>query len=170
MTAALEGADRVFDVVYDEDLLRRVVRIFVWRRVVRRIEWILCLMLAAALAIFTAQSSHPSAMLITLAAVLATLPFAFIALAWRAHHVNTIGRFRRMTSKQARLAITSDGISVQSDLGSGAIAWTNVTEVWDLPAAYLLFSGPTQFNTIPKAALPPAAEAVLRAHAPHLKA
>ncbi|MBR0645607.1 YcxB family protein [Plastoroseomonas hellenica] len=59
-----------------------------------------------------------------------------------------------MPSPVAEIAFCEDGLAVASALGSGLLPWTSLTEIWERPGYWMIFSGAGQFNTLPIEAIP----------------
>lgn len=158
----LEGSHS-FTVRYDDDIVRDAVRTFVWRRAVieQKMMWIVSALMVASSIYFLFWGGAGWMAGATL--ILGLLPLVFVAIMWRAHKANTFGRYKRMGDPKAEITMDTSGIDIVSELGSGKIAWRNVTEVWERPRAFMIFSGDGQFNTLPREAMPDVAQAYLRA-------
>ena len=83
-----------------------------------------------------------------------TFLLAFVATIWRAHFVNTVGRFRSMDPPSARVVFGDHNLTVASNLGISTVPWSSFKELWDLDDAWLLFLTPNQFMSLPMAGLP----------------
>ncbi|MEP7453367.1 YcxB family protein [Phyllobacterium sp. SB3] len=81
--------------------------------------------------------------------VVVFLPPVFIITMWVAHYRNTVGKFRRMPSHQAEFTFLDEGFEVISELGAGKIPWSGVTEIWERPDYWMIFTAPSQFTTLP---------------------
>lgn len=138
---------------YTEPLLRRAVRLFVRRRLLRR-PWLwLCAALLAAGVAFDLDEG-PSFVAGVCAAGLIFLG-ASVAAVWRAHLINTVGRFRTMDPPEADVAFGGAGMTVVSNLGSATLPWSRFVEVWERPGFWMLFLASNQFVTLPLDALTP---------------
>ncbi len=143
----------VATVQYTEPMLRRAVRAFVWRRLLAR-GWLwsaaIGLLLASAVLGWAGGPGFGTG------AAVAGLVFllAVVAAIWRAHFLNTVGRFRALDPPSARVAFGERELTVTSNLGSSTIPWSRFEEVWERDDAWLLFLAPSQFMTLPVADLP----------------
>lgn len=155
-----------FTVTYAEPMLRDAVRTFMRRRVLgeQPAVWFVCLMMPLLVG-WLVWSGERSWFVGVLGAV-CLIPALFVLVLWRAHHVNTIGKLRRMSRREAEIGFAEPGIEVASELGSGTIAWRAVTEVWERPAYWMVFAGRAQFNVIPRAGVPDEARDFLRTRVP----
>ena len=81
------------------------------------------------------------------------LPPLLLALIWTAHHRSTVGRFRRMPTPVADITFRDDGLGIASELGSGHLSWSSMTEIWERPGYWMIFSGPNQVTTLPVEAI-----------------
>ena len=146
---------------YTEPMLRRAVRTYMVRRVLRGRLVVLGAAIVAiealALLVLSARADF------LLGILVATVLFlgGFVAAVWRAHAANTLGRFRAMPRPQATLTVTDEAFTVSSGLGAATIPWSGFTEVWVLPECWMLFLGPASFNTVPLAGLDAAQRAML---------
>ena len=155
----------VVELRYTEPVMRRAVRVFVSRRLLRR-GW---LWLAAATLLLTSLFlgwwTGP-----TFAAgwALASLVFlaAFVTAVWRAHFANTVGRYRAMDPPTARFTFDAAAMTVASNLGESTLPWSSFTAVWETDGAWMLFLAPNQFMTLPTADLCAEAQAFLRTRLP----
>ena len=121
---------------YSEPLLREVVRAFVIRRLLRRLGasfFIVLALLVAALAWFNSRGHTGWFVGFLAATVLFVL--AFFAMVYVAHFRNTIGRFRQMGTPEATLSYDEQQICFTSELGSSAMPWSVITEVWRCPGS-----------------------------------
>lgn len=150
-----------FRVRYHEPMLRDAVRSFVWRRMFREqpLFWFVELVMAALLLYRLAAGE--GGWINYLFAIGVAIPPLLAAAIWRAHHVNTLGQFRSLSRAEADVAVSADGWSFTSDMGKGSLPWTRLTEVWRRPGYWLLFWGPSQFNTLPDETVPDDLRAVL---------
>jgi hypothetical protein len=158
----LEGSYS-FTVRYDDDIVRDAIGAFVWRRAVveQKMMWIVSALMAVSSCYFLFWGG--AGWIAGVMLVLGLAPLAFVAAVWRAHKVNTFGRYKRMGDPKADITVDAGGIDIVSDLGSGKIFWRNVTEVWERPRAFMIFSGDGQFNTLPRDSMPEVVQAFLRA-------
>ncbi len=150
---------------YAEPVLRRAVRVFVWRRLLRR-GWLWLaavglLLVSVVLGWWTGPSFAAGL-------ALASLVFlaVFVAAVWRAHFANTIGRFRAMDLPTARFKFDAAAMTVSSNLGASTLPWSSFTAVWEIDGAWMLFLAPNQFMTLPTAGLCDEAQAFLRTRLP----
>lgn len=158
---ALEGSHS-FIVRYDDDMVRDAIRTFVWRRAVieQKMMWIVSGLMAASSIyfLFWGGAGWMAGVMLAFSAA----PLIFVAVIWRAHKASTFGRYKRMGDPKADISMDASGIDIVSDLGSGKIAWRNVTEVWERPRAFMIFSGDDQFNILSRETMPEAVQAYLR--------
>ncbi|MBO0140512.1 YcxB family protein [Agrobacterium sp. Ap1] len=157
----LVGSHR-FTVRYDDDIVRDAIRAFVWRRAVveQKMMWVISVLMLSFSIYFIISGDNNIFAGVML--VLALAPVIFVAVIWRAHKVNTFGRYKRMGDPKAEITVDADGIDIVSDLGSGKLTWRSITEVWERPRAFMVFSGDGQFNTLPRETMPDAVQAYLR--------
>jgi hypothetical protein len=152
-----------FTAHYDESLVRDAIKAFIWRRAIleQRMMWFISLVMAGASLYFIVWGD--AGWIAGVMLVVALLPPIFFVTIWRSHHVNTLGRFHRLGKKQAEISMDAGGIEIRSDLGSGQLAWRDITEVWERPRSFMVFSGDATFNTMPREGMPPEMQARLRA-------
>lgn len=150
---------------YTESMLRRAVRVFVWRSVMRR--WWLWL-LAVGLLAFSAAADLADGPSFVGGVAVAGLFFlaVFVFAIWRAHFRNTVGRFRKLDPPEAEFTFGPDALGVRSAQGTSTVPWSRFVQVWTLPDCWLLFLAPSQFMTLPTAGLSPETLAMLRAKLP----
>src|SRR5262245_43784716 len=93
--------EAIYRVAYTEPMLRRAVRVFVWRssgEILRRRGWLLLVAIALiGMGLARGWRTDPSWVLAAYIAATALVPLVFL-LVWRAHFVNTVGKFRSMAS------------------------------------------------------------------------
>jgi len=142
--------------VYTEAMVRDAVRTFVWRRVVAQQKglWLACAALLAYLLFLLSLGER--GWLVGALAVVVTLPPLILAVAWRAHSRQSLGRLRAMPTPQARFSFDEEGLAVESGLGGGRLAWSAFEDVWERPGYWMLFTGTAQFMTLPLGDLAPA--------------
>ena len=151
-----------FTLRYSEPLLREAVRTYVWRRAVLENKrfWAVTMALLALLAWSLANGIRGWPIAVQAFGV--AIAFLFLAVLWRAHHVNTLGAFRRLTRPEAQLSFSETAVTVETDLGSGTLPWSTMTEVWEQPGYWMVFTSRNQFMTWPVAGLPEEVRAWLR--------
>ncbi|SAH82259.1 Uncharacterised protein [Bordetella ansorpii] len=142
-------APRVYEVVYDEAMVRDAVRTYVMRRLVReeRSWWLTALVIFVVSIFMLLRGMQDWTVGVMLVASM--MPIFFVAAGWVAHYRNSVGKLRRMPSPAASFTFQEDGLAIASGLGSGLIAWSALTEIWERPGYWMLFMGPNQFNTLP---------------------
>lgn len=157
---------RTVKVTYTEALVRDAVKTFVWRRVVLGMKalWAAEIVLIALL-IWLPRTGQDS-WLTGVVSVVALLPPALVAAAWYAHHRNTVGKFRKMSTPQGEFTLLDDALEVASELGSSKIPWSGITEIWEKPAYWMIFIGPSQFMTLPTATVSSSDLAFIRTKVP----
>ncbi len=129
-------------------MLRRAVRVFMWRRVFRQ-PWLWLLASGLVLAGIVFSWRDKDYVLTTVFGTVLLAAVLFLAALWRAHFVNTVGKYRRMQPAEAHFTFRDDGIDVASNLGTATLFWPNFLDVWELPDCWLLFTAPNQFVTLP---------------------
>jgi hypothetical protein len=139
---------------YTEAMVRDAVNTYVRRRLIgeTKASWIIMLFFAILLVSLIWNGDRSWFVGAVGVAVLA--PFLLVAIGWRAHFINTVGRFRRMQAPVAQVTLHEDRLSLASDLGSGDLTWPSFTEVWERPGYWMVFSGRNQFNIVPIANIP----------------
>ena len=153
---------------YTEPMLRRAVRVFVWRSLRRMgAVWMLAIMLVLAGMVVAAWLGDGFIAGFGAAALL--FAAVFIGAMWRAHFVQTVGRFRKLDPPEATLILGASSFTVRSSQGASTIPWPRIVEGWALPDCWMLFLATNQFLTIPTADLPPDMLAMLRARLPTLR-
>ena len=154
----------VVELRYTEPVLRRAVRVFVSRRVLRR-GW---LWVAAGLLLTSLVLDWLTGPSFAAGWALASLVFlvALVAAVWRAHYTNTVGRYRAMDPPTARFTFDAAAMTVASSLGESTLPWSSFTAVWDIDGAWMLFLAPNQFMTLPTTDLCAEAQAFLRTRLP----
>lgn len=137
------------EVTYTDEIVRDAVRTFVWRRgiVGQKGLWAAEVVLIALLIWLPLRGEQ--GWLFGVVSVIAILPPCLTIAMWVAHHRNTVGKFRRMTSRRADFMFLDEGLEVASELGSARIPWSGVTEIWERPAYWMIFTAPNQFMTLP---------------------
>jgi hypothetical protein len=156
---------RTAHVTYTEAIVRDAVRTFVWRRGLagQKLLWTVEAAMTASLIWMIWRGEGGWVFGVVCLAVL--LPPCLIAAVWVAHHRNTVGKFRRMSTGRAEFAFHAEGFDVASELGSGSIPWSTVTEIWERPAYWMIFTAPNQFLTLPLEPVSPADRDFLRSKA-----
>jgi hypothetical protein len=151
-----------FTVRYDDGIVHDAVRTFVWRRVIveQLTIWLTSLLLAASSFYFLIWGD--AGWLAGVMLTVSLLPLIFVAVTWGAQHASTFGHYKRMGDPKADVTVDAEGIDIVSELGSGKMTWRNVTEVWERPRAFMVFSGADQFNTLPRETMPQEVQAYLR--------
>jgi len=161
--------EATYRVVFTEPMLRRAVRLFVWRssgEILRRRGWLLLVAIAfIGVGLASSWNSGPSWLLAVYMTPIALLPLVFL-LVWRAHFVNTVGTFRSMASPTAEFVFRDQDMSISSDLGSGTLPWTRFVDVWETPEFWMMFLTRSQFVTLPVASLSEEARVFLRSRLP----
>ena len=146
-------------------MVRRAVRTYVWRSMGRRgWLWGLALGLLGLATVLSLWLGQPFGAGFGVAGILMVL--AFVAAVWRAHFVNTVGRFRALDPPEADVTVLPDALAIRSSQGAVTLPWGRFTAVWPLPDCWMLFLAPNQFMTLPTAELPPGMLAALRERLP----
>jgi hypothetical protein len=100
------STEATYQFVYTGPMLRRAVRLFVWRAAMRRRGWLwlAAIALLGISLVWGWWSGEPSWMFGANLAAIAFVPLFFLIL-WRAHFINTVGRFRSMASPSAEVIL-----------------------------------------------------------------
>ncbi len=140
---------------YDEAMIRGAVRTFVWRRLVldQKLLWATAGIMLLFCTWLLARGDR--SWLTIVAGGATVLPPLFLLTGWYAHHSSSLGRLRAMPEPEAEFAFDAQGFRVTSSLGEMRLPWTSVAEVWARPAAWMLFTAPNQFATLPIQCVPP---------------
>lgn len=150
---------------YTEPMVRRAVRVFVWRSVLRLAGlWAVAVLLLGFSAGLGLYYNQPYGVAFGCAGLL--MPVVFVAAVWRAHFRNTVGRFRTLDPPEAEITVDDTGLSVRSSQGQATLPWSGFTAVWRLPDCWLLFLAPNHFMTLPLADLPAGMLDALLKHLP----
>ncbi|MCQ1849767.1 YcxB family protein [Neorhizobium galegae] len=154
----------IFSVRFDDEVVRDAVRVFVIERTMReqKGKWAAAGLVVVAGFVLLFQANFTLALL---AFLVACFPAIFSAVVWRAHSASAFGRYRRMTDRSAEVTIDPEGFGIVSNLGDGRLNWPNVTEIWERPLSFMLFSGTSAFNILPRKAMPQEVQAFLSAKA-----
>ncbi len=141
--------DRTATVTYTEEIVRDAVRTFVWRQGIANQKglWVTEAVMIALLAWLLWSGER--GWLVGVLGVIVLLPPGLIVAIWVAHHRNTVGKFRRMTTRRADFAFLNDGLEIMSELGTTKISWTAITGIWEKPDYWMIFIAPNQFVTLP---------------------
>ena len=154
--------NREYLVRFDRSMIEHAVRTFILRRTLRRpIVWLGELLAIAALAV-DLWSGDRTWVAGLYASVVLLLP-ALILIAWHAQRRNSLDRLRRLGEPVAHVAFSDEGLSIRTSLGSGALHWSTLTEIWETERYWLVFVAPSQFNILPIRDLPEEALARLAA-------
>ncbi len=139
---------RTITVTYTEEMLRDAVKAFVWRRlIVNQRLWVAEI---AIILLFLWQLwSDGTGRLTGVFGSLVLLCPAMIIVLWIARYRNTVGKFRKMSTRQAVFAFHDDGFDVASELGAANVPWSTVTEIWQRPTYWMIFTAINQFMTLP---------------------
>ncbi|MBN8949533.1 MULTISPECIES: YcxB family protein [unclassified Rhizobium] len=140
---------RTITVTYTEEMVRDAVKTFVLRRLIvnQKRLWVAEI---AIISLFLWQLwSDGAGWPVGVLGAIAFLYPAMIVLAWVAHYRNTVGKFRKMATRQATFTLRDEGFDVASELGSAQIPWSTVTEIWQRPTYWMIFTAINQFMTLP---------------------
>jgi len=149
-----------FPVRFADEVVRDAIRAFVVQRTVReqKMKWGAAALMVVACLALVIQGKFTLAIL---AIVVACFPAIFSAVVWRVHSTNAFGRYARMDGRRADITVDPEGFSITSSLGSGNLTWRNVTEIWERPRSFMLFSGANAFNIVPRETMPDEVQAYL---------
>ncbi|MGO1069806.1 YcxB family protein [Lysobacter sp. CA199] len=140
-------------VKYTQAMAKDAVRVFVWRRVVvaEKGLWTVAALLLALVLFHVARGDRD--WWVGALGVVVLLPPLLLIGVWRAHYRNTVGRFRAMPVPEAVFVFEQDALAIESGVGSMRIPWSSLSEVWERPDYWMLFTGTAQFFTLPIADL-----------------
>lgn len=148
---------------YTVEMARDAVKAYVFRRLVSEQKglWIATVAMTALLIwlLWTGQRDWFTGVI----GAAVVLPFLFLIAGWRAHAANTVGRFVRMKEPVAEIAYDEETLSFASDLGRAQIPWSSLSEVWQRPGYWMIFSAKNQFNILPDQDMPEGLRAKLQA-------
>lgn len=138
-----------FEVIHTESSLRDAVRCYVLRRFVveQKRLWLLSGLMAG-MAVYFVWKGQP-AWVIALAASASLMAPILTGLGWWVHLSNTLDALRRMKVPRASIGLRDDAIELSSDQGSGEIPWSALTEIWERPGYWMIFTGRNRFNVLP---------------------
>ena len=140
---------RIITVTYTEEMVRDAVRAFVWRRLIINQKRLWVAETAIILLFVWQLVGDGAGWAIGVLGIAALLYPSMIVLAWVAHYRNTAGKLRKMSTRQATFALRDEGFDVASELGSAQIPWSTVTEIWQRPTYWMIFTAINQFMTLP---------------------
>lgn len=150
-----------FTLTYNDGVVKDAVRTFIMRRafIEQRMMWVMAALMAAfSVYLFGAGGNDVFAAVLLL---LAVAPFVCVFIFQRMLTTRTLKRHRRT----AEVTVDADGIAVVSEIGEGRMPWRDVTEIWELQSAFMVFTDTTVFDTFPKVGMPDVVQAHLRARA-----
>ena len=156
------AASHNFTVTYDGGIVRDAVRAFVWRRCFRDQKglWLAEVAMLVLLG-WRLEHGHCGWIEVLIGAVV-LLPPVLVAVIWSIHTRNSLGKLHRMRAPEARFVLDQRGIFAASDLGEALIPWDRITDVWQRPQSRMIFTGPSQFITMPTRDVPEEALRYLR--------
>lgn len=156
-----------FTVTYDDRIVRDGIRAVVLRRCFYEQKglWITQILMTFFL-IWRLSGGHRGWLELLIAAIV-LLPPVVVALIWGAHSRNSLGKLHRMRAPEAHFVLDQRGVFAASDLGETLIPWDRITEVWLRPESRLIFTGPSQFITMPIRGVPEEALRYLRRNLPN---
>lgn len=140
---------RRITLTYTKEIVSDAVRTYVWRRgmVGEKTLWTVEVAMIAFFAWLVWSGERD--WLVGFIGSVILLPPGAIAVIWIAHYRNTVGKFNKLTSRQADFCIHDKQLQIISELVEVRIPWTSITEVWERPDYWMLFSDPNQFMTVP---------------------
>jgi hypothetical protein len=155
----LQGSHR-FTARFDDDVVREALLTFVVQRTIveKKMIWGAGGLMLVACLFLLIQAKFTMALL---AFVVACFPALFSLIAWQAHASSMKRRYKRMANRSAEITVDPEGFGIDSSLGQGRLNWNNVTDIWERPKSFMLFSGDNAFNVLPRAAMPREAQAFL---------
>lgn len=145
----MSRAGTTYRVEYTPDIVRDAVKTFIWRRTFlsQKGMWSAWIVVLAAMTWLLSIGNR--SWIVGAAGTVALVAPAIIGLAWSAHYRNTVGKFRSMSEPVADITVSEEALIVASELGSGRIPWSSVTDLWERPTYWMIFTAPSQFNTLP---------------------
>jgi|EndMetStandDraft_4_1072995.scaffolds.fasta_scaffold67745_1 hypothetical protein len=136
--------------IYTDSLLRRAVLAFWYRSI--GIGFIVALgVVAACLGIVVAQD-EATWLVGTLATVL-VLATIFAAALYLVHYQDSLRKFREIGNAQATFRVDESSFTLRSRLGTAALQWAAVSELWQFRDVWLLLYSKAQFSTLPTACM-----------------
>jgi len=138
-----------YDVSYTEAIARDAVRTYVWRRGFAGLKGLWAIEILMLALLIWLVFSKGGAWQICIVGFATVLPPCLIMLIWIAHHRNTVGKFHDMADKRARFTLRDEDIDISSGLGGAQIPWSRISEIWERPAYWMIFTGKSQFFTLP---------------------
>jgi len=147
---------------YTEPLLRKAVRVFVCRAVIRQlgVKFLFGLgVVIACIAFLLARHNGGGVAGFMIAVVF--FVGVFIAMVYVAHFRNTIGRFREMRTPEVTFGYDEEELAFKSELGAASMPWSAIAEVWKYEHFWLLLFSRSQFVTLPLADLEDGARAFI---------
>ena len=149
----------------DEAMLRRAMRVYVWRRHFCRPRTAAAYVIAFVVSAFMINGEGFTFLSGVISATM-TLLVLFLLAAWRAQVVALVDRHRRMDPPGIELILREQGMTISSSLNVVTIPWSQFSETWALPGFWMLFTASSQFTAVPTATIPPDMLAFLRARVP----
>lgn len=142
-----------FTARFDDDVVREALLTFVVQRTIveKKMIWGAGGLMLVACLFLLIQGNLPMALL---SFVVACFPALFSLIAWQAHRSSMNRRYKRMNDRSAEITVDPEGFGIDSSLGQGRLNWNNVTDIWERPKSFMLFSGDNAFNILPRAAMP----------------
>ncbi|MBW6421009.1 YcxB family protein [Rhizobium sp. XQZ8] len=142
-----------FTARFDDDVVREALLTFVIQRTIveKKMIWAAGGLMLVACLFLLIQAKFTFALL---AFAVACFPALFSLIAWQAHASSLNRRYKRMSGRSAEITVDPEGFGVDSSLGQGRLNWNNVTDIWERPKSFMLFSGDNAFNILPRAAMP----------------
>lgn len=162
----MERFGTTYRVEYTLDIVRDAVKTFMWRRAFRSQKGMWGAEIVILGAVTWLISIGDRSWLVGAAGTMALVAPAIIGVAWSAHYRNTVGKFRSMAKPGADITISEEALIVASDLGSGSIPWSSVTDLWERPTYWMIFTSPAQFSTLPIAKVSDEDRAFIRSKVP----
>jgi hypothetical protein len=154
MIDASQAPESSYRARYTHEMVRDAVKTYVLRRLF--VEQKGCWIVGGAMAVFFIYLllNGQRDWLTGLVGAVAALPILLAIIVWRAHSVNTVGRFSRMNEPVAEIIFDGTSLSFASELGSAQVPWSQLTEVWQRPGYWMIFFDKNQFNILPDENMP----------------
>lgn len=147
--------DHSIRVTYDEEILKKGVRSFVWHRVCKGFGYLgLAAFLLLLPSLLLADEMGWFQFLLIAVLVMAGL---IVALAYWANLRQKLMRFRQMQDPAVTMNLREEGFEVTSSLGTSSQLWSFITGLLKKPDFWLLFGPRAEFIVLPIVGVSPEA-------------
>lgn len=139
-----------FTIHYDEAVLDRAARHFIWKRVIRGFgaSGLLALVICLGALGYLLWQGESLWVVGIICAVLAFLGLGIILL-WRMRLADMRRKLSAIPSRQAQVELSDDAITIATETSSTSLSWTGFEDLWQLDDFWLLFLAQNNFVTIP---------------------